>query len=567
MSVDATTADAPTPIEATGAPVDESSAAIPAATKRRFASIWAAVERFLIYAGDWLNPILVKETRQALKSFQFTITFVLVLVACWVVTMGGVAIIGPRIFYAATGSTLLAWYYSILAAALSIVVPYAAYRSLAAEREDNTYDLLSITALKPRQIISGKLGSSVVQMMVYFSAITPCVAFTYLLRGIDVPTILVLLVYTFFWSLGLSMVGILLATLTVQRFAQVFISVAFVAALLWLFAASVATAFEFVQSSYTYFGEDEFWIFTAAIGSAYFTTFALAFFAAAARITFTSENRSTALRICMLVQQAAFVGWIGYACIRFDPSGRFDMGAIVVFSAFAGIYWYIMGALITAERPGLSERVMRRLRESFFGRMFFTWLTPGPATGYMFVVANTSSLAVMAFLASALGVAFRGGPTGWPSLEDLTCLILIGWGYLVAYLGIGLMLVTLLRKIAVVTMLAAVLINFLLLLAGFGVPYAIKSMSIDLRDADYTFLQITDPFWSLYHVANDNVAEDTYTLAFVIPGVALCVLVSTMPAVIRDLQQVRVALPQRVIEDEAELHPPPEVGPANPWDE
>ena len=114
--------------------------------------------------GDWLNPILVKETRQALKSLQFTITFVLVLVACWIVTIGGVAFIGPRIFYSADGGTLLAWYYVILALPLMVVVPYSAFRSLTAEREDNTYDLLSITTLKPRQIISGKLGSSIVQM-------------------------------------------------------------------------------------------------------------------------------------------------------------------------------------------------------------------------------------------------------------------------------------------------------------------------------------------------------------------------------------------------------------------
>src|SRR6476619_5295747 len=147
--------------------------------RARFGSTWAAVERFLVYAGDWLNPILVKETRQALKSFQFTVTFILLLIACWIVTMGGVAIVGPRIFLAAEGGSLMLWYYGILAFPLAVVVPYEAFRSLAAEREDNTYDLLSITTLRSRQIIAGKLGSAVVQMAVYFSAITPCIAFTY----------------------------------------------------------------------------------------------------------------------------------------------------------------------------------------------------------------------------------------------------------------------------------------------------------------------------------------------------------------------------------------------------
>ena len=136
--------------------------------RARVDAVWRAIERFLIYTGDWLNPILVKETRQALKSSQFAITFVLVLAACWIVTIGVVAYIGPRIYYSADGGTLLAWYFTILSLPLMVVVPLAAFRSLTAEREDNTYDLLSITSLKPWQIISGKLGSSIAQMAVYF---------------------------------------------------------------------------------------------------------------------------------------------------------------------------------------------------------------------------------------------------------------------------------------------------------------------------------------------------------------------------------------------------------------
>src|SRR4051812_16663131 len=153
--------------------------------KERIRQSWLAAERLLIAAGDWLNPILVKETRQAIKSFQFALTFLLVLVCCWLATIAGIVLTGPRIKVAAEGGNLLLWYYTILAFPLSIVVPYAAFRSLAAEREDNTYDLLSITTLKAHQIIAGKLGSAVVQMGVYFSAITPCLAFTYLLRGVD----------------------------------------------------------------------------------------------------------------------------------------------------------------------------------------------------------------------------------------------------------------------------------------------------------------------------------------------------------------------------------------------
>ncbi len=532
----------------------------------RAAALWSAIDRFLNHAGDWLNPILVKETRQALKSSQFTITFVLVLAASWVVTVGVVAAIGPRIFYSAEGGTLLAWYYAVLAFPLLVVVPLSAFRSLTAEREDNTYDLLSITTLKPWQIISGKLGSSMAQMAVYFSVMTPCLAFTYLLRGVDVPTIAILLLYTFFWSLGLSMVGILLATLTTQRFAQVFILVGFVSWLLFMFYCGVMWGYGTAYYGRSMLGGvgSGFWIVLGVIATSYATFFALAFFAAAGMITFTSENRSTPLRACMVVQQAAFVGWMAAVWI----SGNFRLEFVLVMIIFAGLYWYVMGTLLTAERPGLSQRVRRRLPQSFFGRMFLSWFNPGPNSGYMFVIANTTLIVVLGMFAIAFGeITSGGGRGGNPTVEEVVDTMVIGWGYIVGYLGIGLLIISALRRIAKVTMLAAVLIHLLLLLAGFGIPYAVKSMSIELREADYSFLQITDPIFSIRHIFDGGVRGDANVLLILIPGVATCVLLLNMPQIIRELRVVREAAPTRVLQDEAELHPPPEAGPQNPWDE
>jgi hypothetical protein len=112
-----------------------------------------------------------------------------------------------------------------------------------------------------------------------------------------------------------------------------------------------------------------------------------------------------------------------------------------------------------------------------------------------------------------------------------------------------------------------VLIQLLLLLAGFGVPYAIKSMSIRMRDADYSFIQITDPFFSMAYVGDGGLLTDAAVIALIIPGVAICVLLLNMPSVIRELRVVREAAPARVIQDEVDLHPPPEALPQNPWDE
>lgn len=143
----------------------------------------AWLEAQIARLGDYMNPILVKETRQALKSRQFLLMFLLLLVFSWVITIGLIAFIGPGIYYQAAGSLLLVWYFGILTFALTVVVPFGAFRSLASEREENTYDLLRVSTLSARQIVNGKIASAAVQMGVYFSAVAPCIAFSYLLRG------------------------------------------------------------------------------------------------------------------------------------------------------------------------------------------------------------------------------------------------------------------------------------------------------------------------------------------------------------------------------------------------
>jgi hypothetical protein len=362
--------------------------------------------------------------------------------------------------------------------------------------------------------------------------------------------------------MAFSMVGLLAATLTKRRFTHVFLSILILGGLLLHFIfVLVPMSFGMIQMSYSYLGSEGFWIGVLIAATFYASFFALAFLAAAGMISFNSENRSTPLRICMLVQSAVIVGWISYGWIE----SNYEIGVVAGLATAAAVYWYVMGTMLTAERPGMSQRVKRRLPQSMLGRIFFSWLNPGPASGYMFVIANVTAVAILCCLAIVISTS-RGVPRS-PSADDVFNMVVIGWGYLVAYLGIGLFVFRVLRRFAVVTMLACVLVHFLLVLGGFGIPYAIKSMSMTLRDADYSFLQVTDPFVSLYHVANDRVDADTRKLLVIIPSVAICVLLANMPGVIRELRVVREAAPNRVLEDEAELHPPPEAMPSSPWDE
>ena len=130
---------------------------VPTATKDL--AWWPRFEAALERASEWLNPILVKEARQALKSRQFVVTFTLLLIFGWGWSLAGVAMLSQAAYYAPGGRFMLTGYFLILAVPLIVIVPFSAFRSLAAEREDGTFELLSITTLRARQIITANLAA------------------------------------------------------------------------------------------------------------------------------------------------------------------------------------------------------------------------------------------------------------------------------------------------------------------------------------------------------------------------------------------------------------------------
>ena len=540
---------------------------IPVAAPR--AGRWENVERALVWLGDRVNPILVKETRQALKSRQFVVTFTLVLLLAWAWSIFGVSMIGPSIYYAARGFDLFQGYYVILAVPLMVIVPFGAFRSLASEREDGTYELLSITTLRPRQIVGGKLGSAMLQMLVYFSAIAPCLAFTYMLKGIDVPTILYVLYYSFIGSLGLSVIGLVVATLTPEKHWQIVLSVVFLFGLATALWSALALVMGALPSAPPAFQDRVFWIVNAIIQTAYWGYFVLFYCAAAAQLTFASDNRSTRLRQVMIVHQALLTGWVVWGFVEAEG----QLAIVIIYFMLSGIHWVLMGMFLNGEVGDISLRVKRQLPQTFLGRAFFTWFNPGPATGWMFVVANLLATLLIGAALSAFGYWVYPNQLG-PMMGSMPHVLVVAFGflefaYIVAYLGLGRLAVALVRRFSPVTVSSAVSMQLLLVLAGSGIPLSVHWMMPDIR-RDYSLLEITNPFYSLYEVmeVHDFIPE-VVALMILVPLAAAGVALMNLPGVVAAVRQVRLAKPRRVEEEdlqEAALRAPP-TGPSSPFDD
>jgi ABC-type transport system involved in multi-copper enzyme maturation permease subunit len=249
----------------------------------------------------------VKETRQALKSRQFLITFSVVLCAALGWTVIGSLSMMPQIYTAPSAPRMLIGYYIVLAVPMMLVVPLAAYRSLEGEIDDGTFELLSITTLSPWQIVLGKMASAMLQMLLYFVALFPCVAYAYTLRGVDLPTTLSLLGALILVGSFLTIVALFFAPLAQSRSGRI---VTLLFTMVILLAAQFALGSSVINviwvgnpmrvSESFYVG-----LFLTAIilaGGHLLLT------ATAAQLTPVSENRSTTIRLSLLVFTAVMVG-------------------------------------------------------------------------------------------------------------------------------------------------------------------------------------------------------------------------------------------------------------------
>jgi hypothetical protein len=172
--------------------------------------------------GDRINPLVVKEIRQGLRTRVFWVCFGLMLLACVLLSLTAYADVRDT-GYRARGGFYFFTYFVCLGLVHFFVIPYSAYRSLAREREDETWVLLALTGLGPRRILRGKVTSFLAQAGLYASAVGPFLLFSYYLNGIDLPTILIVLVLGTAWLVFLTVLGVCAATLADGRLGRAFV--------------------------------------------------------------------------------------------------------------------------------------------------------------------------------------------------------------------------------------------------------------------------------------------------------------------------------------------------------
>lgn len=443
-------------------------------------------------ATDHLNPILVKEMRQALKSRQFVLTFMLLLAVAWLVSAGTVIFAPVAVEFGAAGHSLFLVYFGILAFAVFVIVPFGAHRSMLAERDQNTYELLSISALTPRQIVNGKLLSAMVQSFVFYSAITPFIAFASLLQGFDLPSCLFLLVAAFAWSACVSMFTLMLSTLARQRQYQAANSMGMFFLLMFQLYIMAGLLFEFSYAGVP-FDDPDFWWTVGCVSAGAGSYTLLAQQIAVSQLTFESGNRSTGIRVILAAQFWVFCLLVaGYSLWQSSPVLAHDAAPMLVVIA---THWTVAGIFMATEVDWLSRRVRRQLPQSRALRFLVAPWLPGGARGFLWVLTHLGVVLCVAMLPA------------WDA-DWLRRFAFALCCYVVFLTGSGCALTRWLRDVTPVFRPAHGRVLIVLLTLGMLVtPIVVRAFSVHPVSSELTMLDVANPFLTLPRLSSDSALD------------------------------------------------------------
>ncbi|MCI0684808.1 MAG: hypothetical protein L0Y71_22150 [Gemmataceae bacterium] len=339
---------------------------------------------FIEKLDDAINPIVVKELRQAVRS-RFVVAVVLLFLLLQLAFLGIYLTIAglngwlDTIDYQA-GRDVFTWLQVILLATCMLFLPAYAGARLAAERSEVNTDLLFITTLQPRKIISGKLASSVVIAVMIFSACAPFMAFTYFLRGIDLVSIFFVIAIDFLVVLGSVHLMVFLAVIPANRVLKAFLGVIGFAMLLFIFGMTLAATISLVHFGLSPMLENrEFWSICATVVLEFVGECGLLYTWAVALISAPSANRILPMRVFMLA--FGLISGLAHAFIAYSTQQEEPFQSWILFMGqMTGLALFIA----VNERQSWTPRVSRTIPRNPLLRVPAFLFYSGAAGGVLF---------------------------------------------------------------------------------------------------------------------------------------------------------------------------------------
>jgi hypothetical protein len=497
---------------------------------------------------DALNPIVVKELRQAVQS-RFVVAVLLVFLVAQLLWIGvRLLIFGVRadldsIEFQAGREVFIAQQGILLFTCMIFLPLYTGIR-LAAERNDANTDLLYVTTIKPGAIVFGKLLSAVVLAILILSACMPFMALTYYLRGIDWPSIAVILGIDLLVVVLSVQAMVFLAVIPCSRVFKSMLALGGLLVLCWTLSGTMIWTSELSRTGVSSFFRDTmFWIYTANIVFSMLAACGFLYVWSIAMLAVPSANRALPVRVFSLM---VWFGGLALVVIQ-TPFWSASMPQLPVqlWTVLMTMLACLSLAIAIGERRHFSPRLTRTIpRWGIFRRLAFVFYS-GAAGGVLFsmmlMFLTMTASAIVGYFTPENPIWRLGdrplGPLGVPKhrIDDTHLALLIacalGFVYTMAYGMTAVFLRSrLLRRLPPLT---TPLIAVILLGLGSMVPWFIGNMIFlrSWRGEDQHYWLLANPFTAMSDVnrafrADLDLQRGLHYMVFAVGWAILAVLVN-----------------------------------------
>ncbi len=487
-------------------------------------------------ASDTINPIVIKELRQAVQS-RFVVGVLCVFLLAQLVFIGVYLVIQSvdgtlyQVDFQAGRHVFFILHGVLLATCMLCIPAYSGIR-LAAERSEVHVDLFYISTLRPRAIVAGKFVAALMLAVLIFSACTPFMTFTYFLRGMDIAGIFFTIGFDFLTVAVATMIGLFLAVVPAGRVLKVLLGLAgFLVGLLVFFFVMSGTVAWLDDSAAASLEDPEFWLQCLASVLDVIVAVVLLFTCAVALLSPLSANRTLIVRLgitLLCVLTAPF--YVGCA-VHTDTQWP-----IVEWLITTGIL-VVLGLLIAvSEREQWAPRVARSIPRRW-------WLRPIP---FLFFSGAAGGVLWAALLGIICLAALPLSAARWPeapaqftgSYVQATAAVMLTM--LAYFYGYALTAVLLRNTVLRIRPVYTWALTLALIALGSGVPYLL-TLLVQYRAWSfwdvYPWL-VTDPIAGMIAVGKDREETGLITTIFLAAWAATVTLLNA-PWFIRQMRRFR----------------------------
>jgi hypothetical protein len=356
---------------------------------------------------DWINPVLIREYQQVVRSKVFMWVCALWLILQLFISLCYIGSVRPEdaaLSLSGPGETYFLWITAGLAAVFFGVLPLSTFNRIIRERRDATLELLTISRVSAGQVVSGFLLVTLAQMGLFLFLAFPFLVFAYLFRGLELMVV--------FWGLFVLLLGgVAMTTLGLMagsfcRTPRLTIVVRILVAIGFFVVALPVLGFlaDTLFSSYgrsRVFGSaanEWSWLEAGLVTLAAGMVVTIGYVFARSNLLFEAANRTTLPRLTMsgvvLVAGAVVLAFAWVGTLEDEVAYAFDVIGSLVVLAYS---CWVLG-----ERNELTPRMREGLPANRLVRLLVCPYLPGRGTGFLFLLLNVGALSLFWHSALAL---------------------------------------------------------------------------------------------------------------------------------------------------------------------